>query len=216
MSAAIVIKVGGSLIPGHARGLCAALDKVPPGRKLVLIAGGGRLVDVIRNYRFALRLSDATTYAMALLAMDQHAFLLAELGGFPLARTFDELHSAGPVCVLAPAGDVRRYSLVQDVDVDRLTSDAIAALIAARLGASLVIATDVDGIYDRDPALSGDAALLARVAARDLKHRTSIDVEAAAAIERFKVQATVLNGTKPHVLAGFLSGIDVRRTEIEA
>ncbi len=217
MSGRTVIKIGGSLIPAHAAALCAALKNPPLGEKLVLVAGGGDIVEVIRGYRQALELSDATTIAMALLAMDQHGLLLAELGGFTVASTFEDVVSvARPVCVLTPAREVQEHALIEEMDVDRLTSDAIAALIAARLGASLVIATDVDGVYDEDPRLVADAALLAEVRACDLKRRTSIDVEAAAAIQRFQLRATVLNGTMPQRLADHLAGLEVRRTTVLA
>lgn len=217
MSGYTILKVGGSLIPTHIEAVCGALKRATHHRKLVLIAGGGEIADVIRGYRRKLDVSDATTFAMALLSMDQHAFLLAELGGFPLARTVGDLALISePICVLAPAMDVHGNSLGRSVDIGRVTSDAVAAFIAARIGASLVIATDVDGIYDQDPRLAPDAALLEQVKAGDLKHPTSIDVEAAAAIQRFGLDATVLNGAKPQLLADHLAGIEVRRTKVLA
>ncbi|CAN5628041.1 [5-(aminomethyl)furan-3-yl]methyl phosphate kinase [soil metagenome] len=217
MARCTVLKIGGSLIPAHARALCLAIKSGGGSGRLVLVAGGGEIADVVRAYRRVLGLTDATTFAMALLSMDQHALLLAELGGFPLAGSIEELASmAEPICVLAPAGDVRRNRWCDDLDVDRVSSDAVAAFIAARIGAALVIATDVDGIYDRNPKLAPGATLLGQVNAGDLGDSTAIDVESAAVIRRFRLEATVLNGTQPQRVADHLAGIEVPHTKVLA
>jgi len=212
-----VLKIGGSLIPAHARALCLAIKRAGHGGRLVLVAGGGEIADVVRGYRRALGLTDATTFTMALLSMDQHALMLAELGGFPLAGSIDELAGMPePVCVLAPAGDVRRNRWCDGLDVDRVSSDAVAAFIAFRIGATLVIATDVDGIYDRDPRLAPGATLLGEVYAGDLRDSTAIDVESAALIRRFALEATIVNGTRPQLVTDHLAGMKVPHTRVLA
>lgn len=218
MAGCTVLKIGGSLIPAHARALCLAIKRAGHGGRLVLVAGGGEIADVVRGYRRALGLTDATTFTMALLSMDQHALMLAELGGFPLAGSIDELAGMSePVCVLAPAGDVRRNRWCDGLDVDRVSSDAVAAFIAARIGATLVIATDVDGIYDLDPRLApGGATLLGEVYAGDLRDSTAIDVESAALIRRFDLEATIVNGTRPRRVTDHLAGMEVPHTRVLA
>lgn len=217
MAGCTVLKIGGSLIPAHARALCLAIKRADHRGRLVLVAGGGEIADVVRDYRRALGLTDATTFTMALLSMDQHALMLAELGSFPLAGSIDELAAMPePVCVLAPAGDVRRNHWCADLDVDRVSSDAVAAFIAARIGAALVIATDVDGIYDQDPRLAPGATLLGQVYAGDLGGSTAIDVESAALIRRFGLEATIVNGTRPQDVADHLAGIEVPHTRVHA
>lgn len=214
---AATMRIGGSLIPAHVSGLCAALKSCATDRRLILLGGGGAIANVVRDYRRELTLSDATTFAMALLSMDQHACLLADLGGFPLIHSLDELAlKTEAICVLAPATEMGRRGWAGSLDIDRVTSDAIAALIAAQIGASLIIVTDVDGIYDQDPRLAADAALLAEVAAGDLTELTSIDAEAARLIQRFGLEAIVLNGATPGVLGDCLAGIEVRATKVRS
>ncbi|MDQ1833867.1 amino acid kinase family protein [Massilia scottii] len=210
-----VIKIGGSLIPGHIAPLCRALKAAPPQRRLVLLAGGGEIVDVIRGYRRALGLGKDTTYAMALLALDQHAFLLSALGPFPLVRSLREAGaSADPLSVLAPAADMLTAAPGEAVDIDRATSDSVAALIAAKLGAGLVVLTDVDGIYSGDPKTCPEAALCDRVDAGTLLQATSLDAEAAATIRRYRIKTAVLNGMQPERLLDYLAGRTTRGTEI--
>lgn len=210
-----VIKIGGSLIPHHVALLCRALNEAPPGEQLVLVAGGGDIVEVIRGYRRTLGLANDTTYAMALLSMDQHAYLLAALGNFPMVRTLQEVATVGaPVCVLAPAREIHEATLGEAVDIDRATSDSIAATIAAKLGARLIVMTDVDGIYSRDPKAHPDAELLEQVHASALLLATSLDAEAAAIIRKHRVKTIILNGTAPARLIDYLAGRPSLGTEI--
>jgi aspartokinase-like uncharacterized kinase len=212
-----VLKIGGSLIPTHARALCLAIKRSDHRGRLVLVAGGGEIADVVRGYRRTLDLTNATTFTMALLSMDQHALMLAELGSFPLAESIDALaRIPGAVCVLAPAGDARRNRWCADLDIDRVSSDAVAACVAAQIGAALVIATDVDGIYDRDPRLEDGATLRDQVYAGDLDAWTAIDVESAILIQRFDLTATIVNGTRPDLVVDHLAGITVPHTKVFA
>lgn len=211
----IVIKIGGSLIPHHIASICRALKEAPLERKIVLLAGGGEIVDVIRGYRRTLCLTNNTTYVMAMLSLDQHAFLLSALGKFPLLRSLHEAASAvDPLSVLAPAGDMLPTALGELVDIDRATSDSVAALIAAKLGAELVIVTDVDGIYSRDPKTFPDAELLDRVDANTLLEATSLDAEAASTIRHYRIKTAILNGMHPERLINYLAGCKVLGTEI--
>ena len=51
------------------------------------------------------------------------------------------------------------------------STNAVAALLAERLSVSLFVnATDVDGVYDKDPKKYADAKLLKEVTAADLRH----------------------------------------------
>ncbi|MBN3834974.1 hypothetical protein [Burkholderia sp. Ac-20344] len=210
-----LIKIGGSLIPGHIEALCASLRDVAAEYPILLIAGGGELVDVIRSYRKRLTLSDETAYSMAVLAMDQHAYLLAEMGGFEVSRSMRELMKRRAIPqVFAPSGLLLNVPINDVVDIDRMTSDTIAAFVAGWLGTDLIIATDTDGIYNADPDVVPDATLLERVRACELTQATSVDAEAVRMIRRWNVRTRVVNGTVPDRLVRCLRGEPTRGTEI--
>jgi aspartokinase-like uncharacterized kinase len=133
----IVVKLGGSVV--RSPDLPAWLDAIAAvPRRLVVVPGGGALADEVRACQSQLGFGDPAAHRMALLAMDQLAWAVAELQqGFTVGTTETELREAlarGNVAVWAP------YALVAGrTDVEeswRLTSDSLALWLAARLGAS--------------------------------------------------------------------------------
>jgi 5-(aminomethyl)-3-furanmethanol phosphate kinase len=173
-SPSIVIKVGGSLSvrPRALRRLMTTLGALARGRTLVVVPGGGSFADEVRRADRRFALADSAAHWMAILAMDQYAYLLAHLAGdrgggrwcparaggrgFP-AGTGGALIVHGPgeieagrLNVLAPAAWIGRADpLPHSWDV---TSDSIAAWVARRLHAqTLVLLKDVDGVFDGDP-----------------------------------------------------------------
>jgi 5-(aminomethyl)-3-furanmethanol phosphate kinase len=135
-----VIKVGGSLM-ATARELVARLC-ARPGLDLLIIPGGGPMADLVRDVYSRHRISDEAAHWMAVLAMEQYAYFLADGNCARLTR-----HIARPegVAVLLPYQALRRDDRGIDHSWD-YTSDAIAAMVASRLGMDFIKATDVDGI----------------------------------------------------------------------
>ncbi|MGE4506759.1 MAG: hypothetical protein AB7D51_15540 [Desulfovibrionaceae bacterium] len=160
---AAVVKVGGSqarleTLPA----LCAVLAEAALGRSLLVVPGGGAWADVVREHAARFPLSDSTAHWMAILAMDQFGLLLADLTpGCRAVRSLGEARAAwkeGGAAVLLPHDWLRRADpLPHSWDV---TSDSIAAWVAAEVEASLlVLLKDVDGLYEDAPG-AGDAAPL--------------------------------------------------------
>lgn len=103
-------------------------------------------------------------------------------------------------------------------------NDRLSALVAAKLGAELlVLLTDVDGVYDRDPRLHAEAARLDRLAlatdaARGLEAGASVSgagrggmkskVEAARIAAKAGCQVVIASGRRPGELARVLAGED--------
>lgn len=58
------------------------------------------------------------------------------------------------------------------------STDAVAAIAAELLEAELFIASDVEGVYDRDPEKSGDARLLDEVSLEELEELSTGESEA--------------------------------------
>jgi hypothetical protein len=141
-----VIKVGGSLGAGPAalRRLMASLARAARGQWLVVVPGGGSFADAVRRADRRFKLGDSAAHWMAILAMDQHGYLLAQLApGAALVRSRREL-APGRLNVLAPSAWLLRSDpLPHSWDV---TSDSIAAWIARTLGVRrLMLVKHVDG-----------------------------------------------------------------------
>ena len=150
----IVLKVGGSLLeeaPALLRRVTAT------GADVLVVPGGGVFADAVRRIDGERGLSPDAAHWMAVLAMDEYAYYLADRSGIGLSDSLavkKGAHIALPYELLR-ADDALPHSW----DV---TSDTIAAWIAKKTGGRLVKATDVDGIY-LEGRLTGrvDASMLA-------------------------------------------------------
>jgi aspartokinase-like uncharacterized kinase len=137
-----VLKLGGSLI-GSAKAIVSRLsDLESKGYSFLVIPGGGPMADLVRGLFSKYNLSDEAAHWMAILAMEQYAYLLADGTGAALTT---EIAICDGVKVLLP------YQALKEDDSGLehcwdYTSDAVAALVAARLNADLIKATNVDGI----------------------------------------------------------------------
>jgi aspartokinase-like uncharacterized kinase len=146
----VVVKVGGSLgvRPRALRRLVTMVADLARRHRLVVVPGGGRLADEVRRLDARYRPGDSAAHWMAVLAMDQFAFLLAGLaGGGAVVRDPAEI-AAGRLNVVAPFDWMRRTDpLPHSWSV---TSDSIAAWMAGELAARLlVLLKSVDGVPDR-------------------------------------------------------------------
>jgi aspartokinase-like uncharacterized kinase len=155
-----VVKVGGSLLDWPELPRRLAEDLARRQGPFVLIAGGGPAVDFVRTLDRIHGLGEERSHWLALRALDFTAYVLA--GMVPDARVIvglAEANSAGRTVVLAP-----RCLLETDEMVPHswhATSDSIAAVVAARLGARELVLLKSAPV---PPGLNcGDAARLGRV-----------------------------------------------------
>lgn len=141
----IVVKIGGSLfdqrVGGDAVAGRAVLATIARARApVVVVPGGGAFADTVRSGQSRMGLSDAAAHRMAILAMHQMALAFVDLqerpGRFVTASSHSEIAGAlskGQVAVWLPLPMVE-----QDPDIPEdwsITSDGLAAWLAARLGA---------------------------------------------------------------------------------
>lgn len=99
-----------------------------------------------------------------------------------------------------------------------MTTDTVAALIAERVNADLLVkATDQDGIYNKDPKKHRDAVKLDHLSFDDLstvfsesRHKAGIhqiiDPEAVKILKRKRVRLVVVNGFKPENILAAVKG----------
>jgi len=90
-----------------------------------------------------------------------------------------------------------------------MTTDAVAAMVAERIGADLLVkATDQNGIYTKDPRRYPDAEKIDKLSFDDLfqlfeenRHRAGIhqvlDPEAVRILQKRRTKTVVVNGFKP-------------------
>jgi 5-(aminomethyl)-3-furanmethanol phosphate kinase len=148
-----VIKVGGAFIedpPAFAVLVDSLASLLTRGdrRAVLVVPGGGPFADTVRSVERRLTAGDDAAHWMAILAMEQHAHLLAaRIGVADVVETVEEAHAAydgDRLPVLAPYRWLRsRDSLPHSWAV---TSDSIAAWIAIELAApELVLVKSTPG-----------------------------------------------------------------------
>jgi aspartokinase-like uncharacterized kinase len=142
----VVVKVGGSLLdwPELPARLSAYLETRRADR-LVLVVGGGRFADALRDLDATHGLGEARSHALALRVLDLSSRVLASMvPGLEVVEDVGDLPatwSQGLVPILAP----RRFLDDEDRSPDPLphtwttTTDAIAGRLAFRLGAGELV-----------------------------------------------------------------------------
>ena len=219
-----VIKVGGSLAEDSERliALCAKLSGLAKDYELVVVPGGGRFADAVRDSDERFNLSSGISHRMAILGMDQFGLLLAQLTpkscATPLLDDAKQLSGTEAVPVFLPSRLMfKEDPLKNSWDV---TSDSIAAYVASRLqAAKLILVTDVDGIFTKDPKKNEDATLIPRLSAEELlklNARTSVDRFLPKLLLEAPVDCYVVNGKYPERIEAILAGQQATYTLISA
>lgn len=136
-----LVKLGGSLQDeANLEQWIAMLAEQGRGR-VVLVPGGGQFAEAVRAAQRRWRFDEVTAHHMALLAMEQYGRMLAGMQSHLVpAREIIEIENAlaaGRVPVWMPFSMViSEHSIPASWDV---TSDSLAAWLAARLGAEVLV-----------------------------------------------------------------------------
>jgi aspartokinase-like uncharacterized kinase len=218
-----VVKVGGSLAeePELLIGLCAKLSWLAERYSFVVVPGGGRFADVVRDSDERFNLSSRISHRMAILGMDQFGMLLAQITPNSCATyslvDAKQLSETEAVPIFLPSRLLfKEDPLKNSWDV---TSDSIAAYVAGRLqAAKLVLVTDVDGIFTEDPDRE-DAVLVEQLSPEELlkfDKRTSVDRFLAEVLLESPVDCYVVNGKRPDRVEAVIAGQQTTCTLISA
>lgn len=138
-----VIKIGGSLIEVSRDIVKGLVSLSQEGGSFLVVPGGGPMADMVRDLFNRYHLSEETAHWMAILAMEEYAYFLAD--GTGAALTDEISRPVSGVRILLPYRPLREADRGLEHSWD-YTSDSVAALVAWRLEADLVKATDVDGV----------------------------------------------------------------------
>ena len=154
-----VIKIGGGLagIPDALERVCRVVEENARDQSIVVVPGGGRFADAVREFDRDTGLSPTAAHWMALLAMDQYAFAIADrMPGAVLLEdpgSVAEALAQGRVAVLAPSRWMRSADVLpHSWDV---TSDSVAAFIAGALGATRLVLIKPVSHGAVDPCFAG-------------------------------------------------------------
>jgi len=181
----IVLKIGGSLIK-ESHDVLNYLSKYIEASKfrVVAVPGGGPFADTVR--RHSDKLSNDNAHWMAVLAMNQYGIYLSD-GGVPTVENL-ELITGGLSIILPYKLLWQEDPLSHNWDV---TSDTIAGWIAGQLGAKLIKATDVDGIFINN-------TLVEKINAKDLFDiETCMDPILPKFLLKERIDCVVVNGKYP-------------------
>lgn len=218
-----ILKVGGSLSeePDLLIGLCAKLSVLAKNYGLVVVPGGGRFADVVRDSDERFNLSSSVSHRMAILGMDQFGMLLAQITPNSCAtyslRDAKQLSETEALPIFLPSRLLfKEDPLKNSWDV---TSDSIAAYVAGRLqAAKLILVTDVDGIFTKDPACE-KAVFIEQLSPEKLlklNSRTSVDRFLASMLLDTPEDCYVVNGKYPERIEAILAGQKTTCTQISA
>jgi aspartokinase-like uncharacterized kinase len=199
-----VVKVGGGLGRGAGddalRALCTTVAELGERHPLLVVPGGAWFADAVRDAdrRFGLRAT--TSHRMAILGMEQFAWLLSDL--IPGAERCADLARAGAgrTTVLLPAAlplDALPASW-------QVTSDSIAAWVAGEVGAErLVLVKEVDGLFADWPPSGGPLGRLT-VAELAALRPGGVDAYLPTALENASFETWVISGRDPRRLTELL------------
>ena len=213
-----VVKVGGGLGreagDGALRELCLTIAEAGERHPLLAVPGGAAFADAVREHdeRFGLR--PQTAHRMAILAMDQFGWALADL--IPGAVRCGKLEPPrdGVVSVLLPAALLaERDPLPASWAV---TSDSIAAWVAGAAGASrLILLKPVPGLYRTWPP---DGEPIARLTIDELAalRPAGVDAHLPTALRAAGVETWVIDGSEPARLAELLETGSTAGTLVDA
>ena len=128
-----VIKLGGSL--SYNPVLIDCLQYIRQLKeKVVIVAGGGAFADQVRTAQQHWSFDDKAAHAMALLAMQQSAYLFKGLEAtFELAHSVAQCNKYSQACIWLPdIHELNQANIKANWDI---TSDSLAAWLATQLNA---------------------------------------------------------------------------------
>jgi aspartokinase-like uncharacterized kinase len=189
----IVVKLGGSMIHSAGKLVNEILVYSKSNGEIILIVPGGSIfADTVRK----VNASEEASHWMAILAMEQYGYYLADGTGAPLIDSL-EIPEMGAYILLP-------YNLLKKNDelphTWNVTSDTIAAWVASKLEARFIKVTDVDGIY-----LKG--TLQNEIRAEELIGiETCVDAELPTFLMKNNMNCEIINGNCPGRVANAIKG----------
>jgi len=217
----IVVRIGGSVVasPVNTELMSKYADLIKTvkkqGHEVVVVVGGGALarefIGVARNLGLDMQAQDEIAISVSRLFAQLFLKKLGELGCCKVAVTLDDAAECLREDKIAVMGGLKLG----------ITTDAVAALVAERVNADLLVkGTDQDGVYDKDPKKHPDAVKLDYLSLEELagvfehnEHKAGIhqiiDPEAIKVLKRKRLKLVVVNGFVPENVLAAIKGENV-------
>jgi uridylate kinase len=214
----LVLRIGGSVIASPintdliTKYFDVLRDLKTKGHKVAVVVGGGALarefIQVAKNLGLNEKAQDEVAISVSRIFAQLFLKKLRELGCEAIPLTVEDAVKClydGKVAVM---GGLK----------PGMTTDTVAALIAEKVNADLLIkATDQEGIYNKDPRKHADAVMLKHLSFEELpnvfaedKHKAGIhqilDPEAVKILKRKRVRVVVVSGFKPENILAVVEG----------
>ncbi len=208
MPGPVVVSLGGSFLVGDngvnealARDLATLLERVSVarGQPVLAVIGGGATA---RRYIRAARSLGADE-----ASLDDLGIAVTRINARVLMAALKDAPPDVPTTLADAVVLARSFPVVTMGGTHAgHTTDAVSAMLAEKAGAArLVVATNVDGVYDSDPRANPDATRLPRVTAEELVRITIasraeagsagvVDPVAAKVIARSGIDAAIVDG----------------------
>ena len=210
----IVVSLGGSLLyPLNEEYIRQVIDFIRKHDGLYIVTGGGKIA---REYIKMARKFGASERYLDKIGIGftrANAMLLASYFKKRVPCTIEAASKMAPPVIMG--GTTPGHS-----------TDAVAAMLASAVKADLlIIATDVDGIYDKDPKKYGDAKLYKKIHIDELLRMAGkgwrkagenviVDAIACRVIKKARIKSIVLNGSNLKQLENAIYGRQFKGTEI--
>jgi uridylate kinase len=214
----IVLRIGGSVVasPVNTELMSKYTDVVRQlkerNHEVAVVVGGGSLarefISIAKNLGLDTQAQDEIAISVSRLFAQLFLKKLGNLACDKVAITLDDAArclSDGKIVVM---GGLK----------PGITTDAVAALVAERVGGELLVkGTDQTGIYNKDPRKYPDAVKLDRLTFDNLQsvfseshHKAGmhqiVDPEAVKVLKRKHVKLIVVNGFKPENILAAVQG----------
>jgi uridylate kinase len=217
----IVVRIGGSVVasPINTELMSKYADIIKTvkqqGHEVAVVLGGGALarefIGIAKNLGLDMTAQDEVAISCSRLFAQLFLKKLGEEGCRKVALTLEDAAECLAEYKVAVMGGLK----------PGITTDAVAALVAERVNAQLMVkGTDQDGVYDKDPRKHPDAVKLDSLSIEDLAkvfeesvHKAGIhqiiDPEAIKVLKRKRLKLVVVNGFKPENILAAIKGENV-------
>jgi uridylate kinase len=220
----LVVRIGGSVVasPVNTELMSKYVNLIKTvksqGHEVAVVLGGGALarefIRIARDLGLNMQAQDEVAISVSRLFAQLFLKRLGEAGCSKVAITLDDAAECINKEKIVVMGGLK----------PGITTDAVAALVAERINADLLVkGTDQEGIYDKDPRKHTDAVKLDHLTFNELPklfeesvHKAGIhqiiDPEAIKVLKRRRLKLIVVNGFKPENILKAVSGETVGTT----
>jgi len=182
------------------------------GHEVAVVVGGGSLarefIRIAKELELPMQAQDELAISVSRLYAQLFLNRIGESACSKVAVTLDDVAQCLDKGKIVVMGGLK----------PGITTDAVAALVAERVDADLLVkGTDQEGVYDKDPRTHADAVKLDKLSFEDLSnifeenvHKAGlhqvIDPEAVKVLKRHRVKLIVVDGFRPENVLAAVNG----------